>query len=615
MRALAAVALLAAVAPPCPAATVYSRPIEVPARGVYSLALDFETHGYGVGSLRITDASGHAVPVSLAPSAPRSWVEARVTDVERVEAGWWVVLELEAAAPAHDRLRFEAAKEGLAEGVRLEAWRDGAWAELATGSLFRLGAAESLQDLELAYEATGARRLRLLWPADAGLPELTRVRVAATRDDAEVGHPPLDACQDRGARGRTCSWALPEGSRRLEVEVDGEGPTGFRLWAAAEGVWTEEDSGVVPGSGVRRLVLERGLPAHGAVRLDLHGAGRLLGARSERPVPRLVFAAPAAGLLTLEYGVGVAPGPDALPERPVEAEVSPGAESEKPTSEAADRRPGAATPEGPFEGRWSVETPEGPVPWASLELPPELYRVAAVDLHDVRLAAGGHLVPFLLDGEARPVVVQHLVDRQPQPEEGNEGAVSVLELGEERRPAWSQVVVATELSPLERRVRLTGTAGRSPDGKERRVGGAWTPWRCAVPPPLPCVVDLRPPAAPSGTTWRLEIDDGDDAPLPSLTVEILRRRHRLVFPIPVEGDLQLLAGHADLGAAHFDLARRAEQILAEPAAAAGVGPFEPEAPTADSRLARALWLVGLAAAVAVLLWVLARTLKPRDPEG
>ncbi|MEZ5332113.1 MAG: hypothetical protein R2991_08675 [Thermoanaerobaculia bacterium] len=612
MRFLAACALLAAAATPSPAATIYSRPVEVPAAGTYALALDFETHGYGAGSLRLLDASGHAVPVSLVEAPGPSWVDARVTAVERVEAGWWVVVELDAAVPAHDRLRFEAAGTGLAEGVRLEQWRDGAWAPLAAGDLFRLGDAASLQGLELAYEATGARRLRLLWPADAGLPELTRVRVAATGDGVEVEHPALEACEDRSGWGWTCSWRLPERSRRLEVEAGGDGPIGFRLWSAAEGAWTEEDSGVLPGSGERRLVLERGLPAGGTVRLDLHGAGHLTAARSERPVRRLLFEAAAPGLLTLEYGEGVAPGPDAVPGRAAQADVSAGPESEKAASEPADRRPGAATPAGPFEGRWSVEAPQGPAPWASLELPQEVYGVASPALQDVRLASADRLVPFLLRAEARPAVVERLVGRVPQAD--GEGT-SVVELGDEGRPGWSQVLVATGSSPLERRARLTGTAGRGPDGNERRVAGAWTPWSCAAAPPLPCVVALRPPAAAPTTSWRLEIEDGDDAPLPSVTVEILRRRHRLVFPIPVEGDLQLLAGDPDLGAPRFDLTRRAGQILAEPAAPAAVGPFEPAAPSAEPRLARALWLAGLAAAVAVLLWVLARTLRPRPSGG
>jgi hypothetical protein len=93
-----------------------------------------------------------------------------------------------------------------------------------------------------------------------------------------------------------------------------------------------------------------------------------------------------------------------------------------------------------------------------------------------------------------------------------------------------------------------------------------------------------------------------------VTVELHRRLDRLRFPVPVPGRLLLLAGHPDLHAPRFDLARRADQVLAEPAVAAHAQALQPTAPDAESRLGQALWFLGLAAAVAALLWILARVL-------
>ena len=590
-------------------ATTYSRPVTVPEPGVYAVPLDFETHGYGARSLRLTDSSGHPVPVVLDEGEAPGWEDGRVTGVERATDGWLVLVELGSGAARHDRFRFEAVLTGLAEGVRLEAWRDGAWEELATGSLFRLGEGEALEDLELSYERSAARRLRLFWPAGAGVPELRRVRVATASDaPIEESRPSLEDCTEVSGRQWTCRWHLAERSRRLEVELEGSGPVGFRLWAGEDGAWAEADSGVLPAPGdedAKRLRLERGLPSHGAIRLDLHGVARPVSARSERRVPRLVFEAREAGTFDLEYGEGVVPGPGRGPIRRAVVPLSPGEESERPAAASADRRPGAALPEGPFDASWSVETPEAPAPWAALEIPEAVYDVARPDLGDVRLAAQGRLIPFLLVSEPEPALVERLPGLSPATASER---VSGIELGESGVPTWSQALLQTEVVPLDRRVRLVGTRGRGPDGEERRTSGAWTAWTCSLPPPLPCVLSLRPPSATPGTRWRLEIEDGDDAPLPSVTVELHRRLDRLRFPVPVAGPLLLLAGHPDLPPPRFDLTRRAQQVVAEPATTARAGPLESTAPEADSRIGKALWLLGLAAAVAVLLWILAGVL-------
>lgn len=603
-----ALACAALVAGPATGA-VYTRPVSVPEAGVWALPLDFDAHGFGPSSLRLTDPSGRPVPVALDEGEAAQWLEGRVTGVGRAEGGWWVEVELESGGALHDRFRFEAERTGLAEGVRLEARRDGAWEEIAAGSLFRLGAGEALQDLELSYEPTEARRLRLFWPESAGVPELRAVRAAATGGGAiESAKAPLAACAAPSARHRTCLWRLAERTRRLEVDLEGPGPVGFRLWAGEDGAWREVDSGVLPepaGGAPRRLGLDRALPAHGDVRLDLHGEARPTAARAERRVPRLLFAAERKGELILEYGEGVSPGGRREPPRGAPTTLAPGPESELPRAPSADRRPGAPVPDGPFAARWEVEVDAASAPWAVLEVPEGAYEAAGSGLGDLRLTAGDRLLPFLLSPDPAPILVERRSELVPKSAREH---VSGVELGAPGALAWSQILVRTRLSPLDRRIRLVGERERGPDGEERITTGPWTEWLCAAPAPLPCVLALRPPPAAGGTRWRLEIEDGDDAPLPTVEIEIHRRGDRLRFPVPVEDRLLLLAGRPDLGPPRFDLAARAAQVLAEPAVGARARRLEPAAPAAEDRLAQALWLLGLAAAVAVLLWILGRVL-------
>jgi len=591
------------------AGAVYTRPVSVPEAGLWAVSLDVDTHGFGPSSLCLTDSSGRPVPTALDEGEAARWLEGRVTGVERAAGGWRVTVELEAGEALHDRFRFEAVRTGLAEGVRLEARRDGAWEEIAAGSLFRLGAGETLQDLELSYEPTGVRQLRLFWPESAQVPELRAVRAAAVGGGAiETAMPPLEACTAVSPRHRTCLWGLPERTRRLEVDLEGSGALGFRLWAGEDGAWREVDSGVLPEraeDGSQRLTLERALPARGDVRLDLHGGARPTAARAERRVLRLLFETEREGDLILEYGEGVGPGPRRDRPRGAPTVLVPGPESERRGSPSADRRPGAAVPEGPLAARWEVAVADASAPWAVLELPREVYEAAGSGLSDVRLAAGDRLLPFLLVSDPAPTLLERRTDLAPSPAGER---VSEVDLGVAQTPPWSQLLVRVGLSPLDRRVRLVGERERGPDGEERVAAGPWTAWTCSAPAPLPCVLVLVPPPAPAGARWRLEIDDGDDAPLPAVEVEIHRRGDRLRFPVPVEGRLLLLAGRPDLGPPRFDLAARAGQVLAEPAVAARARRLEPATPVRESRLGQALWLLGLAAAVAVLLRILARVL-------
>jgi hypothetical protein len=114
----------------------------------------------------------------------------------------------------------------------------------------------------------------------------------------------------------------------------------------------------------------------------------------------------------------------------------------------------------------------------------------------------------------------------------------------------------------------------------------------------------------AGDEVSLEVDDGDEAPLSRLAVELWRPRREVRFRWP-GGEVELLAG-ADVPPPSYDLAAEAAMLLAQPAAEATLGPQRPD--RSSPRLLRWALLGSLGLAALLLLLVLARALRqPADP--
>jgi hypothetical protein len=118
----------------------------------------------------------------------------------------------------------------------------------------------------------------------------------------------------------------------------------------------------------------------------------------------------------------------------------------------------------------------------------------------------------------------------------------------------------------------------------------------------------------------LEVDDGDEAPLPlsEATGRAPVAELRLLAPA---GEYTLLAGDPETRAPRYDIAEIRDQVLAAEAGEADVGPpapnplHRPHLPRGEARDRLALWVVlGVAvAALAALSLRLARKGKPPEP--
>jgi hypothetical protein len=141
-----------------------------------------------------------------------------------------------------------------------------------------------------------------------------------------------------------------------------------------------------------------------------------------------------------------------------------------------------------------------------------------------------------------------------------------------------------------------------------RAATTWSGWVCEPQPPLPCEVALALPDDLAGNA-QVEIEDGDNAPLATLTGELTGPHRELLFAWPGDG-VTLLAGARDLPSPRYDLAEEAASLRAREAVSARVD----ATPSAgETRWPRWAPLAALGLAAAVLLLLLARAL-PR-PAG
>lgn len=606
------------------------RPIEVPAPGWVRVPLDAEVlrkSAAAGGHLRVLDPRGLEVPYGRVSAAAGERRTVTVTGVEETPTGWWLALDLGAAAPRHDGLAVELGQKTLARGCRLESSPDGVtFATLAVGDLFRLGDDTNLAVREIRYPASSDRFLRLFWPAAAGYPEVERVEALTVSSRAfqlESGRP---ECRTRAEAGTTvCRLPLAAGSaglRRLDLSVEADGAVGFRLskpvagrWRmVAEGLWTETGSD-------RSLPVEDVAADTEALLLELHGesgAPKVERYRAEFDAEELVFEARAAGRHELMFGAGVpeplrsrAGGP---PAKAAVLEIQPGPETSTPVPGLpADAVEGAPAPAAAFTARWRVAAPDhAPGVLFRLAAPEDLYPVARADLGDLRFLANGRQVPFLRWQPAEPVLA---------------GEWPSLSIAADSPPGKSRFTIPLDIRALP----LSGLFLSSPPGSrfDRRVTVRWElaarpglaretaavgseRWTCRPVPPLPCRLDLDLDGVPAGAERLVvEVDNGDDAALPGLGATLWRRLDVLLFFWPQTREhVTLEAGAAELAGPRYELEGRRGELLARAWRPASVI-AESASPEAGRR-GRWILLGSLALAALFLLGLLHRILKDRE---
>lgn len=235
-----------------------------------------------------------------------------------------------------------------------------------------------------------------------------------------------------------------------------------------------------------------------------------------------------------------------------------------------------------------------------------LTRSASLD--DVRLAdpTGGQ-VPYLLERRDAPLPITL---RVPARTASGSSSVYRFELPYERFPSGTRLVITTSARVFERRVVLQRPADES-HGREAEVLER-AEWRSAD-------LDSNPPeltfTAPlSGNAIELRVDEGDNAPLPITSAQLLLPSYALRF-FSNGRPLTLLYDDPAASPPRYDLALLAPRLLGESAREVTMMPLTVPG-KATARKERVIFWGVIAAATVILLVTLARLLgKDVSAEG
>lgn len=582
----------------------WSRAIAVDHAGAVAVALEGRAAERAELDLEVIAPDGRALEARVERYEAQAQRPVRVLRVLPQAQGWQVELDAGSSPPWHDRLRFSLARETAAQGVLLEGSSEGkSWQELARSDLFRLGSGASLQGFLLHYESSNARYLRLAWPQAAGLPELLETAVLPV--EKELAQVKIETSCHAGAGHLDCRVELPTTCRALRVTLASRPEAlGFAFWRAEAGEWQDLGGGERRSQGELRL----GVPEGGAYRLRLEGAGAapptLLAATCQERRPWLSFEAETPGTYHLTYGRLLAPelrlgtDQDAREEDPAQPALLPlGPE----IGAAAAPWPRAAAPGTPLEGEfaegWPVETSAGKGQLVQLPLPGNVLNTSFPAANGLRLDAAGAQLPYLAEVVPAPELLLAQVARPVQ----QEGRKSRFELHVPEGTRDAELFLFAH-GPFERTLRFTRREPAAPGRAEKEIEIApRTSWTCSGGHARSCQLHVSLGAA---ADFAVEIDDGDNPPLPELEAELWTRRQVLYFVHP--GGNLVLRASSKLSAPHYDFAALAPYLVRQEASPATLGPALPvEAPAEAPRWVLML-VLGLAALA--LLAVLARRL-------
>lgn len=247
-----------------------------------------------------------------------------------------------------------------------------------------------------------------------------------------------------------------------------------------------------------------------------------------------------------------------------------------------------------------------PIPQGSRGLTSLLLDAAVLsrsrDLSDVRIVtADGRQVPYLLEKRGEPVSLE----LAPVKAMGASGRISRYEI-EMPYPSLpeARLVLSTSQRIFERNARLV-----LPRERDEVTVLANAAWRHADPRTEPPKLTLSLPRI--GTTQvLLEIDEGDNAPLPLDRPRLLLPSYRLRFLRPAEEELLLVYGNDKVARPRYDVALLAPRLLGASAREIQLGAEGAQRRTIE--IQRAVFWVAIATAVAVLLVMMGRMLR-REP--
>jgi hypothetical protein len=621
---LVATAAHADAPPDLPRLFPYERVVEVPAAGVVRLPLPAEVLAKtrsDLSDVRLFDAAGREIPFLIDTGEPRgatraeqrrvaaTVVDARRERVDRTDAPplyreTYVLGLPPADAPAWELVFDAEAAEFLRRLIVETVDADGNRHQLLPDeAVFRLNTPLSAK-LRVALPLRGVTpppvQLAVTLEGEEGGFLAPQLRFEATRDLAS--NPSVEVELD------PISFESHDGRSIVEVvRPDGLVPDALRVetktstFSRDVAVWDERPGEPAVSLGRATLSRLRGTTADTARELALRAAHgdrlRIELTDGDSPPlinpriialvrqPVLVFGAEAAGSATLRYGGGRAHTPDydlaalrAQPGAPLDPARAAMIDAAAPQAglgpqrdnPAYDRTPAliyALRPGAPLDVRaWAqrrrIAVPASPDGLTRLRLAPPDLAAARADLADIRVVDGqGQQWPYLLQRDAAHVWQELGV--APPVRTGRTATVAL------RLPVApmtiDELVLDGDASFVDRPFRLRG---RSAEGAEIAVAEGRLTLRSERPQPL--TIGFAPRRL---TELRLEIDDGDEAPLiwraaraRTLTADL--------FVVAPPGVYSLLLGAADAEAPRYDIDRARAVVFAVRGGIAAAGPLE-----------------------------------------
>lgn len=553
------------------------------------------------GDVRVLDPQGQEVAWRLRrglTSKPPVTSLSVTTLVVRVESRHTIVEFEPGTEAAVSGVRLVTSAMGFFKPTTLEGFREGKWERIVTGVPVYQGY-QGATETQLDLSPGSWRRLR--WILDdrrsAPIPiqsvvllvspmapfaiAASSVVIRARSDEAGVTRFQLDL----GAAGLDVAWIeleTPEPAFTRPVRILSERFAGDAL-VAEELVhaWVHR----VPGDAStaeesRRIRVDRFIPtreivlrvengdspplASPSVRVGLHaqqiefwatqaGAHRLLAGNAFAAPPRydiarLVLPADATGEV-LKVAAAWAPNP---------------AYQEPAVGSDALGQGAAFDPKG-WRRHRAVTVGAGAV---EIELPVDVMAASRPDLGDLRLVREGRQVPYVADRQTlRRTLAVSVRAEAPRPK----SRVSVwrMEMSEPRVPL-AVLRVDTPQTALARGVRWYEVI-------KARDGARWTnvlaeaEWK-RVPGAPAQPLELTPANRLNGRDSWIEIDDGDNPPLPTLTWSAEYLTRRIYFLGGGAGAIELYYDHPDARSPEYDLALLADRLNASSRTMATLGP-------------------------------------------
>lgn len=568
--------------------------------------------------LRLYDAQNREVGYLLVPPhVEDKWLSGEMLPVASTKntSGF----ELDLGRPQFiDRIRFDGITPPYLKRVTLEGSGDRTrWTLLAETTVFDVPA-ERHRQTEVGFKAGRYRYLRATWD-DRSSARVSPASASAHEVRFEAGEWAFPiAFAKRTSEPRRSRYRLTLPGAHLPVtaiDISVPGTHVFRNATVTEPrLTTNQVAPVVLGRGTLRtggLSIPISSPEGRELDLVIEDASNppleILAVHGElQPQPWIYFESPDGAPLTARYGDANAKAPlyDIEASRPgvEKREVKLAAWGAPAVQAIARKEPELEIPRGGEiardQFRVSRRIPAAPAGLAVLLL--DAHALArSNDLADIRIAdADGRQVPYLVEDRSAPLVVGLKI-----PERTAEGHSSIyrLELPYDAWPQSTRLVLTTDARVFERDVVVRRVA----DTHRNRHAGALAraTWRNTDPETLPPAFEAEI-SIRDARAIEVVIDEGDNAPLPIVSAQLLLPSRALRFQHPGT-PLSLLYGNRRASAPRYDIQLLAGRLFGEPARELTLSPGVDDRGDEDTPDRKWFWM-GIIVAAVVLIALLLR---------